>query len=102
MTNETYNFDALWNKAQSEPQVQKVAVANKVQIDLTIHDVMDRYVDHAREAVKQNKLSRQTLDELTAQTQNYKTALSKLESAGISTIMDIGKRLGKKISDTMK
>jgi hypothetical protein len=89
------DFEILWEKAQREPET-KVVSAKKTEFALSVTDVMDRYLQVAGEAVVQKQMPRETYDELVKHTTSYKASFSKL---GPEHMLDIGKRIGKRLID---
>lgn len=72
------DFEALWEECIRLPAHKELSL-EKIKVDLSITDLMDRYVEFARQAVAQGQMKGDMLEKLTAQTGKYKEALSDID-----------------------
>ncbi len=80
---ETGSFDALWKKAQSEPETRRVVAKNLISVDLSIENVLDRYTSFVRKAAAENKVSENKYQELLDKTTQYKKALDNIDGGSL-------------------
>jgi hypothetical protein len=72
------DFEALWEESLRLPAHKEVSV-EKVKVDLSITDLMDRYLLFSKQAVAQGQMKSDLLEKLTAQTEAYKEALANVD-----------------------
>ena len=72
-------FEELWEQAQNEPEFKSVLVKNRITVDLSIENVLDRYASFARKAVAEHRISESKFLELKKQTARFKKALVEID-----------------------
>lgn len=90
------DFEALWQESIRLPAHKEVSV-EKIKVDLSITDLMDRYLLFSKQAVAQGQMKSDLLEKLTAQTEAYKEALSSIDNDLIQQLArkHINRLLGK-------
>ena len=72
------DFEALWEESIRLPAHKEISL-EKIKVDLSITDLMDRYLLFAKQAVAQGQMKSDMLEKLTAQTGTYKEALADID-----------------------
>ena len=72
------DFEALWEESIRLPAHKEISL-EKIKVDLSITDLMDRYLLFAKQAVAQGQMQSDMLEKLTAQTGTYKEALADID-----------------------
>ncbi|MCK9294798.1 MAG: hypothetical protein M0P70_06905 [Desulfobulbaceae bacterium] len=90
------DFEALWQESIRLPAHKEVSL-EKIKVDLSITDLMDRYLLFSKQAVAQGQMKSDLLEKLTAQTEAYKEALSSIDNDLIQQLArkHINRLLGK-------
>jgi hypothetical protein len=71
-------FEAMWAKSQKEPQTKVVAV-KKVDLEVTVNDVLDGIQGVADNALRQNALKKQDHADLVGHLGDLKKVLTKVD-----------------------
>lgn len=89
------DFETLWQESIRLPAHKEVSV-EKIRLDLSITDLMDRYLLFSKQAVAQGRMKSDLLEKLTAQTEAYKAALANVDHDLIQQLAKkhIGRLLG--------
>ncbi len=74
----TQDFETLWEQSIRFPEHKEVSV-EKIKVDLSITDLMDRYLAFSEKAVAQGQMKKSVFEKLSAQTDAYKEALSQID-----------------------
>lgn len=82
------DFEALWEESLRFPAHKEISV-EKIKVDISITDLIDRYLLFAKQAVAQGQMKSDLLEKLSAQTGTYKEALSDVDQ-------DVIKQLARK------
>ncbi len=72
------DFEALWEESIRFPDHKEISV-EKIKVDLSITDLMDRYLLFAKQAVAQGQMKNDMLEKLIEQTGTYKDALADID-----------------------
>lgn len=85
-------FEALWKRAQLEPETEEVVAENSIVLDLSIENVLDRYTSFVRQAADENKVSESTYQALLERTAQYKKSLEDIDGGSLlKEIRNLGK-----------
>jgi hypothetical protein len=74
----TPQFEAMWAKSQKEPATQVVAV-KKVDLEVTLNEVLDGIQGVADSALRQNALKKEDHAELVGHLGNLKQVLTRID-----------------------
>jgi hypothetical protein len=72
------DFETLWEESIRFPEHKEISL-EKIKVDLSITDLMDRYLLFAKQAVAQGQMKSDMLEKLIAQTGTYKEALADID-----------------------
>jgi hypothetical protein len=90
------DFETLWEESIRLPAHKEISL-EKIKVDLSITDLMDRYLLFAKQAVAQGQMKSDMLEKITSQTGTYKEALADIDHNVILQIArkNIKRLLGK-------
>lgn len=88
-------FEKRWKQAQNAPAVKKVKSPNRVEVDLSLENVLDLYVAHAREAVRENRVKQSVLDNLTKNMDDFKGGLKAVDEG--DKLKKFSKNIGSRV-----
>ena len=77
------DFEALWEEAQHAPQEKKVSAQSKIEVDLRLKSILDRYIAFARKADKENKVQHSVFDNLVKEAEKFKKGLAALDNDSV-------------------
>lgn len=80
---EQSNFEELWQQAQGEPEFKSVRVKNRITIDLSIENILDRYTNFASMAVTEHRISERKFRELKEHTKRFKKSLRAIDDGSL-------------------
>lgn len=80
------DFESLWEQSLRLPAHKEVSV-DKIKVDLTVTDLMDRYLKFCQQAVGQGQMKQDLYDRLAAQTTGYKEALTNVDHGLIQRLI---------------
>ena len=76
-------FEELWQRACREPDLKVVTPENQVVLELSIEQVLDRYITFAQKGVADNRISESKYQELLKKTNDYKKALYAIDDGSL-------------------
>ena len=94
------DFEALWNEAQQAQKERKISVQNKIEVDLKLNSILDRYIAFAGKADKENKVRHNVFDNLVKEADKFKKGLAALDDDSVLDKLSaelmhrIGRRFG--------
>ena len=77
------DFEALWEEAQHAPREKKVSAQSKIEVDLRLNSILDRYIAFARKADKENKVQHSVFDNLVKEAEKFKKGLAALDNDSV-------------------
>lgn len=91
----TEDFETLWKQSIRLPAHKEISVA-KIKVDLSITEVMDRFLEFSKQAVAERKMKKEVYEALAEETTRYKRAFSKVNKSVVRQLLRqrIRRRLG--------
>ncbi len=77
------DFEALWNESQQGTKEKKISVQNKIEVDLTLGSILDRYIAFASKADKENKVRHSVFENLVKEAEKFKKGLAAVDDDSV-------------------
>ena len=80
---EQNSFEELWQQALNEPEFKSAVVKNKISVDLSIENVLDRYTSFANRAFAEHRITERKFTELKKLTKRFKKSLGEIDNGSL-------------------
>lgn len=91
---EQNSFEQLWQQALNEPEFKPAFVKNKITVDLSIENVLDRYTSFAKKAFAEHRITERKFIELKKLTKHFKQSLGEIDNGSLlSELKDLADSL---------
>ena len=92
------DFEVLWNEAQQAQKERKISVRNKIEVDLKLNSILDRYIAFASKADQENKVQHAVFENLVKEADKFKKGLAALDDDSVLDKLstDLMHRIGRR------